>query len=64
MKKYVKKKSPKSGPNAAGPKYRTPVHFRENQSVQASKFSGNKTIKPKFSTKVNPAQFSQVRHKS
>lgn len=51
-KKYIKKKS---GPNQAGPKYRTPDHFK------GSKFSGggkaNKD-RPKF----NPAQF-KVQHK-
>ncbi len=43
-KTYVKKKS---GPNATGPKYRTPSHFK------GKKFRGGKTPNIKF----NPSSF-------
>lgn len=59
-KSYQKKKT---GTNAAGPKYRTPDHFKgsifsRNNSVQ----SGNKQINPKNQTKFIPGQF-KVQHK-
>jgi len=70
MKKYVKKKSTKAGPNASGPKYRTPDHFSppsrfgktspQAQAASASKFSGAKA-KPQ-QAKFNPSQF-KVQHK-
>ena len=53
MKTFIKSKSL---PNAAGPKYRTPDHFK------GSLFSGGKS---KFSTpqqKFNPSQF-RTQHK-
>jgi hypothetical protein len=53
MKKYMKKKSPKAGPNAAGPKYRTPVHFK------GKKFSGKRQTPH---AKFNPTTF-RVQHR-
>ena len=70
MKKYVKKKSAKAGPNASGPKYRTPDHFSppsrfgkassKTQAIGGSKLSGEK-VKPQ-QAKFNPSQF-KVQHK-
>jgi hypothetical protein len=51
MKTFIKKKS---GPNQAGPKYRTSDHFR------AGKFGKNY---PKPSAKFKPAQFKLRQHK-
>ena len=53
MKKFIKKKSKSKGPNAAGPKYRTPDYFK------GGKFGGKK-VAPQL--KFNPAQF-KVQHK-
>jgi len=70
MKKYVKKKSTKAGPNASGPKYRTPDHFSppsrfgktssQMQTVGESKVGGGK-MKPQ-QPKFNPSKF-KVQHK-
>lgn len=51
MKTFIKSKS---GPNAAGPKYRTPDFFK------GSRFSGGKTNPPQV--KFNPSQF-RTQHK-
>lgn len=60
MKSYIKKKS---GPNASGPKYRTPDHFsprnRFGETGKKSKFSGKAK---KTNTGFNPSQF-KVQHK-
>jgi hypothetical protein len=68
MKKYVKKKSKKAGPNASGPKYRTPDHLSppsrfgkagSQPSQSVSKFSGPKA-KPQ---QVKFAPPFKVQHK-
>ena len=58
MKKYIKSKSSTKDPNASGPKYRTPDHFK------GSIFGGGKSRKPTQSAKAgfNPAQF-KTQHK-
>ncbi len=56
MKKYIKSKA---NPNAVGPGYRTPDHFK------GSIFSGTKSIFSKrqtYSPKFNPSQF-RTQHK-
>ena len=70
MKKYVKKKSKKAGPNADGPKYRTPDHFSPpsrfgkaspgTQSKDSGKLGGGQVKAQQ--TKFNPSQF-KVQHK-
>jgi len=55
-KKFIKSKSVAGGPNASGPKYRTPDHFK------ASIFSGGNTKNTPPRVKFNPAQF-KVQHK-
>ena len=50
----------KSGPNQAGPGYRTPDHFKGSLTAQASRFSGSKPPTPVL--KFNPAQF-KTQHK-
>jgi|GEM_PF-3736649 len=52
-KTYIKKKSDKAGPNAAGPKYRTPSGFI------GSKFSGKQGSKAGF----KPKAFKQTQHR-
>ncbi|OGM02884.1 hypothetical protein A2115_00130 [Candidatus Woesebacteria bacterium GWA1_41_8] len=60
MKNYSKKKD---GTNAAGPKYRTPDHFRAENFGGGSKFSGGKAANfSKPGLKFNPAQF-KTQHK-
>jgi len=55
MKNYQKSKEKSiKGPNAQGPKYRTPGSF------QANRIAGNKT--PTVSFKFNPGQF-KTQHK-
>lgn len=71
MKKYIKKKSKKAGPNASGPKYRTPDHLsppsrfgKANPSSVTSSETGKRgrgSIKPQ-QAKFNPSQF-KVQHK-
>ncbi len=59
MKKYIKSKSSSTKPNASGPKYRTPDHFK------GSLFGSNKkNLKKTHSTNAhfNPAQF-KTQHK-
>ncbi len=53
MKGFIKKKS---GPNQAGPGYRTPDHFK------GSIFGGDKSKFASPQSKFNPAQF-RVQHK-
>lgn len=55
-KKFMKLKSTTKDPNAAGPKYRTPDHFK------GSVFSGGKPRISPPRVKFNPAQF-KVQHK-
>lgn len=67
MKKYMKKKSSKKGPNAAGPKYRTPDHFspriRSSEAGKAGKFSSSgKPPSKRAQLSFKPAQF-KVQHK-
>lgn len=70
MKKYVKKKSTKAGPNASGPKYRTPDYLSppsrfgktgsQTQAIGGSKLGGAKANPQQ--AKFNPSQF-KVQHK-
>jgi hypothetical protein len=62
-KKFIKSKSVAGGPNASGPKYRTPDHFKASLSAgKASIFSGGNTKNTPPRVKFNPAQF-KVQHK-
>jgi hypothetical protein len=59
-KKYSKSKT---GPNQAGPKYRTPDHFKGSVFSAGSKFSGDDKGKKNIpQVKFNPAQF-KTQHK-
>lgn len=61
MAKSFQKK--KTGPNATGPKYRTPDHFKGSKfSGGGSKFDNQGNINPKNQSKFNPGQF-KVQHK-
>jgi hypothetical protein len=55
-KNFIKSKSVAGGPNASGPKYRTPDHFK------VSVFGGSKAKVTPPRVKFNPAQF-KVQHK-
>ncbi len=57
VKKFIKSKS---GPNAIGPKYRTPDHFLGSLPPRMSKFSGGKANRPNLG--FNPGQF-KTQHK-
>lgn len=59
MKKYVKSKSKQSGPNATGPKYRTPDHFKGATFAGGSKFSGRGKAPV---TRFDPGKF-KIQHK-
>jgi len=52
MKKFIKKKSSSLSPNASGPKFRTPDHFK------GRKFGKSSTA----TTRFNPAKF-RIQHK-
>ncbi|OGM13669.1 hypothetical protein A3A76_02770 [Candidatus Woesebacteria bacterium RIFCSPLOWO2_01_FULL_39_23] len=60
MKTFIKSKS---APNAAGPKYRTPSHFKGSlPRRQAGIFSGGKINSKMNASKFNPSQF-RTQHK-
>lgn len=67
MKKYIKSKSVTQSPNATGPGFRTPDHFKGsvfggNPPVQASKFGGSNLNAKSRQVGFDPSRF-KTQHK-